>query len=64
MQRKLTHRILGRRAVDPTAGQREFTQSLERAETLAHTIAATLDDAERELAEIRRTGIPSGRPGN
>jgi hypothetical protein len=63
MQRNLTRRIVGRRANDTAASQREFARSLERAETLAHAIAAKLDDAERELAEIRRLGT-TGQPAD
>ena len=45
-------------AVDPAAVERELAHALERTDTLGQAIEAALDSAERELAEIRRVGLP------
>lgn len=44
--------------VDPAAVGQEVTHSSERTDPLGLAIEQTLDSAERELAEIRRVGIP------
>ena len=45
-------------SIDPAAVQRELAHSLERTETIGQAIEEALDAAERELAEIRRVGLP------
>jgi len=45
-------------APSPDAVRRELTEALERTEMLRHEIAAHLADAEREIEEIKRAGIP------
>jgi len=45
-------------AIDPAAVERELAHSLERTDTLGQAIEEALDAAERELAEIKRNGIP------
>jgi hypothetical protein len=47
---------------DPTAVQHELTHSLERTDMLGLAIEEALDVAERELAEIKRIGIPHTLP--
>lgn len=39
---------------DPAAMHRELSEAIERTEALGRVIGATLDDAERELEDIRR----------
>ena len=52
--------------IDPAAVQRELTEAIERTESLGLAIVAHLDDAERELEDIRRTGsakpVPRSSP--
>jgi hypothetical protein len=42
-------------SVDPVVVHRELSQAIERAEALGRVIGATLDDAEKELEDIKRT---------
>jgi uncharacterized sporulation protein YeaH/YhbH (DUF444 family) len=46
--------------IDPVAVQRELDAALARTASMGQAIEAHLDDAERELAEIKRNGLPQG----
>ncbi len=52
--------------IDPAAVQRELAEAIERTESLGLAIEAHLDDIERELEDIRRTGsakpVPPSSP--
>ena len=47
---------------DPVAAHRELFEAIERSEALSRIIGATLDDAERELEDIRRAGSAKPAP--
>jgi hypothetical protein len=50
---------IANQTTDPATLPREFAEALQHTETLGQVIEAQLDDAERELAEIRRAALPS-----
>lgn len=45
-------------SIDPASAHRELSEAIERTEALGRIIGATLDDAEKELEDIRRTSAP------
>ena len=50
-------------SIDPASAHRELCEAIERTEALGRVIEATLDDAERELEDIRRTARARKTPG-